>query len=235
MFFVIKKKWLITGICVFLSVLIIAILFITINAKSVNSYGVQNAKYTVVIDAGHGGIDGGSVGKQTNAVESKLNLEYAKNLASQLNIMGINTILTRSDENGLYDENAKSLKKSDMKKRKEIIENAKPNLVVSIHMNSFSSPRARGAGTFYKKDNEQGKALATCIQKQLKTNIEYASSPSKVGDYYILNCTNLPAVLVECGFLSNPEDEALLVTKDYQNKICYSILSGIIAFLNGND
>lgn len=232
MFFVIKKKWLIAIVCSILLCLSLTIFFITLSAKSVNSYSVQNAKYTIVIDAGHGGIDGGSVGKTTNAIESELNLAYAKTLASQLNQMGINTILTRSDENGLYDENAKNLKKSDMKKRKQIIENAKPNLVVSIHMNSFSSSRARGAQTFYKKDNEQGKVLAECIQKQLKSNIEYATSPSKVGDYYILNCTELPSVLVECGFLSNPEDEKLLSSKDYQNKICYSVLSGIIAFLN---
>ncbi len=232
MFFVIKKKWLITIFSVVLICLCLTIFFITLNARSVNSYSIQNAKYTVVIDAGHGGIDGGSVGKNTNAIESELNLAYAKNLASQLNQMGINTILTRSDDNGLYDENAKSLKKSDMKKRKQIIENAKPNLVVSIHMNSFSSPRARGAQTFYKKDNEQGKALAECIQKQLKTNIEHATSPSKIGDYYILNCTDLPSVLVECGFLSNPEEEKLLSTTSYQNQICYSILSGIVAFLN---
>ncbi len=232
MFLVIKKKWLIIGVCTFLICLTFTIFFISVSANSVNSYGVANAKYTVVIDAGHGGIDGGSVGKTTKAVESTLNLEYAKNLASKLSTMGINTILTRSDENGLYDQNAKSLKKSDMKKRKEIIEEAKPTLIVSIHMNSFSSSNARGAQTFYKKGNEQGKVLAENIQKQLKTNLDYATTSSKIGDYYILNCTDLPSVLVECGFLSNPQDEELLLQKDYQNKICYSILSGIVAFLN---
>ncbi len=233
MFLIIKKKWLILFVIGLISILLVTICFIGVKIKSVNSYSVANAKFTVVIDAGHGGIDGGSVGKSLGAIESELNLAYAKNLAKQLNSMGINTILTRSNEEGLYDINAKSLKKSDMKKRKEIIENANPTLVVSIHMNSFSSPRARGAQTFYKKGNEQGQQLAQSIQNQLKTNIEYGKSSSKIGDYYILNCTNIPSVLVECGFLSNPDDEKLIVSNDYQNKICYSILSGIIAFLNG--
>lgn len=235
MFLVIKKKWIICALCAVLAcVILITSLIIGIRVTSVNSYSVANAKYTVVIDAGHGGIDGGSVGKENGAIESELNLLYAKNLAKCLNNMGINVVLTREDNEGLYDSNAKNLKKSDMKKRKEIIEKANPTLIISIHMNSFSSPRARGAQTFYKKDNAQGKVLAESIQKQLKTNIEHGKENCKVGDYYILNCTNLPAVLVECGFLSNKEDEALLISSDYQNKICYSILSGIIAFLNYN-
>lgn len=232
MFILIKKKWLIVFSLLLIVVLGITFLLIGISVKSVNSYSVANAKYTVIIDAGHGGIDGGSVGKTLGAIESELNLTYAKNLAKQLNTMGINTVFTRKDEKGLYDESAKNLKRSDMKKRKEIIESTNPTLVISIHMNSFSSQRARGAGTFYKVGNEQGKKLAENIQSQLKTNIEYGKSSSKVGDYYILNCTDIPAVLVECGFLSNPEDEKLLLSADYQNKICYSILSGIIAFLN---
>ena len=234
MFLIIKKKWIICVISVILIAVVTICLIASYRTVSVNSYSVANAKYTVVIDAGHGGIDGGSVGKQTGAVESELNLAYAKNLAKCLNNMGINVVLTRKDANGLYDESAPSLKKSDMKKRKEIIETTNPTLIVSIHMNSFSSPRARGAQTFYKKDNEQGKILAEAIQTQLKQNIEYGKESCKVGDYYILNCTDIPSVLVECGFLSNAEDEELLVSADYQNKICYSILSGIIAFLNYN-
>lgn len=232
MFLIIKKKWIIAIICVCLIAIVTALFVVGVKVASVNSYSVSNAKYTVVIDAGHGGIDGGSVGKFTNAVESELNLSYAKTLAKSLNNMGINVVLTRKDANGLYDSSAKSLKKSDMQKRKEIIETVNPNLVISIHMNSFSSPRARGAQVFYKKDNAQGKVLAETIQCQLKTNIEYGKESCKIGDYYILNCTDIPAVLVECGFLSNKEDEELLISTEYQNQICYSILSGIIAFLN---
>lgn len=233
MFLIIKKRWIVSIVCAIVAcVILITAIVIGYKITSVNSYSVANAKHTIVIDAGHGGIDGGSVGKERGTVESELNLTYAKNLAKLLNNMGINVVLTRSDNNGLYEPNAKSLKKSDMKKRKEIIENTNPTLIVSIHMNSFSSPRARGAQTFYKKDNAEGKILAENIQKQLKTNIEYGKESCKIGDYYILNCTDIPAVLVECGFLSNKEDEELLVSADYQNKICYSILSGIIAFLN---
>ena len=195
-------------------------------------FDVPNSKYSVVIDAGHGGVDGGSVGATTGVAESKLNLEYAYNLAKQLNKMGITCVLTRTDENGLYDSNAKSLKKSDMLKRKEIIEKANPSLVISLHMDSFALSSTSGSQAYYKKGSESGKVLAQSIQKQLSCNFDNAKKTEKVGDYYIVNCTNLPAVLVECGFLSNQTEEVLLQDKNYQDKICYSIMCGILDFLN---
>ena len=86
--------------------------------------------------------------------------------------------------------------------------------------------------TFYKKGNEQGKILADNIQKQLSAMVENTGVSGKVGDYYIVNCTDIPSVLIECGFLSNPEEEFLLQDKNYQNKLCYKIMCGIISFLN---
>ena len=158
------------------------------------NFDVPNSKYTVVIDAGHGGVDGGSVGCSTGVVESNLNLDYAFNLAEQLNKMGISCVLTRTNENGLYDSNAKSLKKSDMLARKGIIEKVNPNLVISIHMDSFSLSSTNGSQTYYKKGSESGKLLAQKIQKQLSFNFENAKKTEKIGDYYIVNCTDLPAV-----------------------------------------
>ena len=184
----------------------------------------------VVIDAGHGGIDGGSIGT-TGVLERDLNLEYAKTLSKLLNQFGVGVVMTRTNKNGLYDANAKNLKRSDMKKRKEIIDASQAVAVISIHMNSFSLKSCRGAQTFYNKTNLGGKKLATLIQNQFKRDLEYARSDSSVGDYYITNCTEIPAVIVECGFISCPQEEALLKTEEYKEKVCYAVLCGIIAFL----
>lgn len=228
MFFILRKK-----------TILVAIIVLLIFVSSVGVYyGVKivvarpNLMPIVVIDAGHGGIDGGSVGKLTGVCESNLNLIYAKNLENQLKQMNISCVLTRSDDSGLYDKNAKNLKRSDMLARKKIIEKYSPTIVISIHMNSFVTSSAKGAQVFYKKDNEQGKILADCVQSQLFLNIDNAKKTSKVGDYYIVNCTDIPAILVECGYLSNNEEEFLLQNEDYQNKVCYSILCGIVSYLN---
>ena len=231
MFIVLRKKHIVL-FSFFLIIFVLLIVFIStiVNLKTVNIKPETN--YVVVIDAGHGGIDGGSVGKTTKVTESSLNLTFAKNLQQQLTQMNISSVLTREDDNGLYDSDAKNLKRSDMKKRQDIISSFQPQIVVSLHMNSFPLTSSRGAQTFYKKGNEQGKILADSIQKQLSTTIEKTGVNGKVGDYYIVNCTDIPSVLIECGFLSNPEEEILLQNKDYQDKVCYKILCGIVAFLN---
>ncbi len=226
-FFTVKKSTLvIVFLCVLLS------LFVTTVCLTARETSSPKAHYTVVIDAGHGGIDGGCVGKRTGIYESDLNLEYAKILASHLENMGISSVLTRTDSNGLYEEGVSNRKKSDMKKRKEIIENASPMLVISIHMNSYTRDSSRGAQAFYKKGNEEGGKLCSDIQDELHSMLDYASSQEKVGDYYIVNCTDIPSVLIECGFLSNREEEALLMSKDYKEKVCYAITCGIIKYLN---
>ncbi len=193
-----------------------------------NSYS-----HVVVIDAGHGGIDGGSIGKTTGIIERDLNLDYAKTLSSLLNQFGIGTVLTRKDKNGLYDSSSSNLKRSDMKRRKEIIETSGADIVVSIHMNSYPLKSCRGAQTFFNKDSETGKALAKDIQEQFLKELSFAKSDASVGDYYITNCTTLPSVIVECGFISNPEEEVLLSSREYREKVCYAILCGIIAFFEG--
>lgn len=231
MFLSFKLKPLLWGIL--LSIFIFSCVFVGVKvSQPTGVYDVPNSKYTIVIDAGHGGIDGGSVGAKTGVVESNLNLQYAYNLARQFNQMGISCVLTRTDENGLYEKGAKSLKKSDMLKRKGIIDKTNPNLVISIHMDSFALSSTSGAQTYYKKGSDSGRMLAEKIQKQLLCNFENAKKSEKVGDYYIVNCTDTPAVLVECGFLSNLDEEVLLQDKDYQNRICYSIMCGALDFLN---
>lgn len=186
--------------------------------------------HTIVIDAGHGGIDGGAVGKVSGIDESHLNLEYAMELKSLCENFGIKVVLTRSDMNGLYSISATNKKRSEMEKRRQIIENSGAELVVSLHMNSFPLPSARGAQVYYGAGNEGGKALAENVGSSLHQSIDYAKKTAKVGDYFVLNCTSKAGILVECGFLSNAEEENLLISENYRKNFCYSLLCGILKF-----
>lgn len=190
-----------------------------------------NKKLRIVVDAGHGGIDGGCEGNLEGSNERELNLKYAKTLKTYLESYGIDVVMTRSTTDGLYSALASNKKKDDMKKRKEIIEKANADLIVSIHMNAFPQKSVRGAQVYYNPESEISKSLATAIQNSFKKDLPNAKSVPAVGDYYILNCTSTPAVIVECGFLSNFEEEKLLLSEDYKEKVCYSILCGIIKYL----
>lgn len=214
-----------TGIM--LAICLVSVIFASAKTEFVV---VPAQKPTIVIDAGHGGVDGGCVGRFTGVVESDLNLIYAKNLKEQFLAYGFGVVMTRQNSDGLYDKTAKNLKKSDMKKRKEIIESSGASVVLSIHMNSYPKESSRGAQVFFGEDNEQGKALAISVQTQLKNTLNNTTKTAQVGDYYIVNCTGLPVCLVECGFISNQQEESLLQQKDYQDKLCYAILCGVISF-----
>lgn len=232
MFLTVKKRHII--IAVASALVLCAATFAVTFKKTEFVSDIPKDEIMVVVDAGHGGIDGGSVGKGTGIKESELTLSYALNLARQLNMLGIKTVLTRNNEMGLYDPKAPNLKKSDMQKRKQIIDEASPALVVSIHMNSFALRSCRGAQVFYKSKNEAGGQLAADIQSQFLNSLPYAKSEAQVGDYFIVNCTDIPAVIVECGFLSNAQEEKLLISKDYQDKVCYNIVCGVLSFLDAN-
>ncbi len=197
---------------------------------AVNATSSPKPAYTIVIDAGHGGRDGGAVGKVTGVTESYLNLQYALKLKELCEDYGFNVVLTRKDMNGLYSAFASNKKKSEMLKRQEIIEKSNANLVVSLHMNSTKISSARGAQVFYRDGFSQGGSLAGSVQTALNEEIEYAKKTAKTGDFYILNCTDIPSILVECGFLSNVEEEILLQDDDYITKFCNALLYGILTY-----
>lgn len=225
MFLTIKKKAIIACI---LGVLLVATFCATY--FSIKANATPKPLHAIVIDAGHGGVDGGAVGTRTGVDESHLNLDYAMTLKKLCEDFGIGVTMTRSDMNGLYSATAPNKKRSEMEKRKKIIEKSSAELLVSIHMNSFSLPSARGAQVFYALGNEQGKSLGDSVQAELAKTIPSTRPKSTVGDYFVLNCTKRPGILVECGFLSNPEEEALLVTEEHRRNLCYSILAGILKF-----
>lgn len=227
--FLVIKKQTIKNILIVLLTFVLAFSILTIS-KNVFATTTEKINYTIVLDAGHGGIDGGSEGVVSGVKESELNLKVTKKLEKLLNTFGFNVVLTRTNADGLYSQFATNKKQDDMKKRKEIIQKSKPNMVVSIHMNSFPNKHERGAQVFYQVGEETSKQLAQTIQNEMIKNLVEAREFCNHSDLYILQCTKNPSVVVEGGFLSNPEEEALLITDEYQEKLAYSVFCGILKF-----
>lgn len=223
-FLIIKKK----TICLVMAIIIALASMITLSIITTSSS--PKPEYTIVIDAGHGGRDGGTVGKTTGISESELNLQYAYCLKNLCEEFGISVILTRKDMNGLYDENASNKKKSEMKKRKNIINNSGADLMISLHMNAFPLSSSEGAQVFYAKGSESGFNLAKSVQESICQSFENARDYVSVGDYFVLNYSSIPAVLVECGFLSNPSEERNLQDEEYRERFCYCLLIGILSY-----
>ncbi len=208
-----------------------AIVLLSLCLSSVAAGLSSPAIFTVVLDAGHGGVDPGVLGVQTKVKESDLNLMIVRELQEDFENAGFAVVLTRTDEGGLYGLPTDGFTKRDMQERKEIIESAAPRLMISVHQNNFVSDRSRRGGqVFYNGESEEGKALADSIQSRLNALGGCAYSALK-GDYYMLNCTQYTSVIVECGFLSNAEDEKLLTSKSYREQLAYEIFTGTLAFL----
>jgi len=188
-------------------------------------------KYTIVIDAGHGGIDGGVVGYSGNIYESDVNLQFALKLGKLFSGHDFNVVYTRQDSGGLYQENAKNKKADDMKKRISIIESCNADIVISLHQNGFVLPNQRGITAFYKSTQSASKDLACVLQERFQDKLNYARKEALVGDYYILNECSAVCVLIECGFLTNPEEEQLLIDEQYQQEVCFQIFTGTIKYL----
>jgi len=187
------------------------------------------AEFNVVIDAGHGGRDGGA-SSPSGVKESDINLAIAKYLASELDSRGVGVVMTRTNTASLANPLARNQKKSDMDARRKIIEKATPDLVISIHLNSLPSyPAVRGLQVFFDKTGDLSKIYAQAIQDNVNASNLYTYRRASTGDYYILNCTAYPSVLVECGFLSNPSDVALLVNPEYQKMLAQLIAEGILS------
>ena len=141
--------------------------------------------------------------------------------------------MTRSDDNGLYNESDTNKKASDMKKRCSIINESNADAVVSIHQNSYVSGESRGAQVFYYKQSAEGKKLAGIIQRHIVNEADTTNKRVEKADstYYLLLHTNVPAVIVECGFLSNPEEAGMLNSDSYQQKIARGIYNGLMEYL----
>lgn len=205
-----------------------------IEKSSKRAFQKNGEEITIVVDAGHGGIDPGKIGIN-NALEKDINLAIALKLERNLRENGINVVMTRKDDNGLYKETDSNKKVIDMKNRLAIIEEAKPVLAVSIHQNSYPDSSVSGVQVFYYKDSAKSKEAAEIMQAQLirtlKPKKERVAKDNS--SYYLLKKTSVPIVIVECAFMSNPTEAQLLTRDDYQEKVAWAIYMGIMQVING--
>lgn len=193
---------------------------------------------TVVLDPGHGGADGGAVGR-SGTLEKSINLEIALKTASFLRLFGVPVVLTRTDDRSLHSADAKTLrqqKAEDLSRRAEITRSQSMPIYLAIHQNYFEDTVTHGAQTFYGAQNPHGQLLAELLQTDLKTALgdensrKAAPNPNR---NYLLEHLQCPAVIVECGFLSHPDEEKRLNNPNYQSKLACSIAVGALRAVNG--
>lgn len=208
--------------------------------KNVGAASPALSEYVYIIDAGHGGMDGGAVGAD-GTLEKELNLAVAKKLAAILEASGSECVMTRSDDRMLVDNSVKTHRKmQDLRARVEAAEKAaltdKIPVFISIHMNNFTSRNYSGLQVWYSKNDERGKLLADCIQKSARENLDSENkreTKAAGSSIYVLDRIKVPAVLVECGFLSNPDECAKLREDEYQTALAMTIFAGVAAFRAG--
>ena len=189
---------------------------------------------TVVVDAGHGIPDEGAE-SSNGTTEAETNLKIALKLQNLLEQSGCTVILTRSDENAIYDIDSKTLKQkkiSDIRNRVKIGNESSADIFVSIHLNKIPQQQYDGWQTFYKQGSEEGEKLAKSIQTNLNESIQKENNrvAKTIDNVYIIKHVEIPTSIVECGFLSNPEEEKLLLEDEYQNKLSWGIYNGIIDY-----
>lgn len=211
------------------------------NAHPVSASRTESGKekYTIVIDAGHGGEDSGAIG--VNGIyEKDINLKIAKDLEKMLRAAGCRVIMTRTEDRLMYTEeqNIKGQKKVyDLKNRLDKAQSQDNPILVSIHMNNFTSSKYKGLQVYYSKNNAESKNIADIIQKTVKERLQPDNERQTKGagsEIYILGHAEIPAVLIECGFLSNYEECEKLSEKDYQIELSFTIFCGIMNYIEDN-
>lgn len=192
----------------------------------------EEKKWTVVIDAGHGGNDPGKIGVD-DSLEKELNLIIAKKVQKLLEQQDVEVVMTRESDAGLYEEQTSNKKVQDMKNRCALINETQPDCVVSIHQNSYHEEYVTGAQVFYYGTSQEGQRLAETIQEKLISHVDPENHrQAKANEsYYLLKKTEVPIVIVECGFLSNWEEAKKLQEDSYQNKIAWAVSMGILSYL----
>ena len=211
-----------------------------IDLQNEKTVAAEPEKFTVIVDAGHGGEDGGAVGIDNKTLEKDVNLSVSLYLGKLLEAEGVNVIYTRTEDILLYDRNVdyQGRKKSlDLRARLDIAEKNPEALFVSVHMNSFGNAKYSGMQVYYSDCIEGGRLLADEIQKMSRflspeNNRKIKKANSSI---YLLDRAPGTAVLVECGFLSNYEECSLLATEDYRKKVAFAIFRGIMNYKDGKN
>ena len=212
----------------------LGIAFISDHKESVPTVSLPVSGKTIVIDAGHGKPDEGAESSR-GTTEAETNLKIALKLQNLLEQSGSSVVLTRSDENAIYDFDAKTLRQkkiSDIHNRVKIGNESSADIFVSIHLNKIPQQQYDGWQTFYNAQNAEGQKLAVSIQKSLNSAIQKENNrvAKSIENIYIVKHVEIPTTIVECGFLSNPDEEQLLLDDEYQNRLAWGIYNGIIDY-----
>lgn len=232
----IKIRFFLSFALVFIFSMLAILSRITFFDTALNVSSDNRAYNTIIIDAGHGSPDGGTSAND-GTLEKDINLQIAHKLNNILQSMGYQTVMTRSDDNSIHDDSANTIRQkkvSDLKNRLDIINNTDNAIFVSIHQNHYSDPDYSGAQVFYSKNNPHSKELAESIRYPIISYLQTDNSREikKSGsEIYLLNNAQIPAVMVECGFLSNSSETEKLKDNDYQQRLSFSIAVGIADFI----
>lgn len=235
-----RSKTVLSLILVLIFTFIASGTIIVLNKKTVEVSADYSGFKTVIIDAGHGGVDGGTSAND-GTLEKDLNLQIAMKLNSILNAMGVETVLIRDSDISIHDESAKTIRQkkiSDLNNRLNIINNTDDPLFVSIHQNHFGESKYNGTQVFYSKNNPHSHLLAEKIRMSVITYLQKDNTreiKQSGSEIYLLNNAQPPSVMVECGFLSNSEEVTNLKNNNYQQKLAFLIAIGIIDFFNDTE
>lgn len=231
------KKYFFPCICfALLSAFVFLMISAALNIKvSVSSENVKSMP-TIVIDAGHGGEDGGAV-SESGVLEKDINLSISNDTSALFYLLGFDVTQTRKTDIALDngEDTIRKRKVSDMKKRLEIFNSSKENTIISIHQNKFSESKYHGTQIFYSPNNPKSKQLADSIKYSVKGLLQPDNEREcKKADsgIYLLKNTNNPAVIVECGFISNGEECKNLLDSQYQKQMAFSITAGFLSYYN---
>ena len=233
-----KAKVILGSVLILVFSVITTGLFYFINKESAIGASVNNNDaITVIIDAGHGGIDGGTQASD-GTLEKDINLKIALKLRDILDSFGVKTVMTRETDISIHNNGVSGIKNqkiSDINNRLEIIESTENAVFVSIHQNYFTQSKYSGAQIFYSKNNPDSNLLALSIRKSIIENLQKDNTreiKASGKEIYLLNNATAPAVMVECGFLSNEAEAELLKSDEYQQQMAFFIALGILDYIN---
>lgn len=226
------KKLKYTGFAVGFIILFLIVTVKFVEDDSWNSWNLPLSGKIIILDAGHGGPDGGA--NVQSALEKEIALKVTFKMRDFLQEQGALVIMTREDDSDLADESTKGIrnrKRQDLQNRVKMINDSEADLFLSVHLNAFPSSRWKGAQTFYTKRYEENEQVAKFIQAEIKRNLENTNREAKLIDnVYLMRNAKKPGALVEIGFLSNSEDRANLLTEPYQEKISAAVYKGVLRY-----
>ncbi|MEN2776142.1 N-acetylmuramoyl-L-alanine amidase CwlD [Acetivibrio clariflavus] len=236
MILILKKEKIIIATVILIAIVLTAYIFKVIDFPAIKATNNEVKNKIVVLDAGHGGEDPGAVSDFSGIREKEINLYIAQKVKELLEAENFTVIMTREDDTLKYTEGTKKVtekRRQDLINRKKIMDESGAELVVSIHLNKFPQEQYYGAQVFYPPNSPESKTAAELIQKSLKEIVDPENkrvAMLKKAEIIILKNLKTPTVIVECGFLSNPQEEKKLATVEYQDKLALAIKEGIMKY-----